>query len=73
MDALAIRCRSSTGTALFVRAELVAQARHAGVWALEIPREFQAEERLLSVTGHVRSGRVKITNDVVDRQCLRCN
>jgi hypothetical protein len=67
MDALAIRCRSRTGTVLFVHAELVAQARHAGVWAHEIPLEFQAEERLLSVTSHVRSGMVKITNDVVEK------
>ena len=48
MDALAKQCRATNGASLFVREDLVAQASHAGVWAQPIPKEFRAEERLLS-------------------------
>ena len=67
MDELAKQCRATHGAALFVRDDLVAQARHAGVWAQPIPKEFRAEERLLSVAGHVGSGLVLITSAVVEK------
>ena len=66
MDELVKRCRATYGASLFVRDDLVAQARHAGVWAQPIPKEFRAEERLLSVAGHVSSGLVLITSQVVE-------
>jgi hypothetical protein len=66
MDALVQQCRATHGSGLFVRDDLVAQARHAGVWAQPIPKEFRAEERLLSVAGHVSSGMVQITSQVVE-------
>ena len=67
MDALVKECRATHGSGLFVRDDLVAQARHAGVWAQPIPKEFRAEERLLSVAGHVSSGMVRITTHVVEQ------
>ena len=67
MDALARQCRAANDAGLFVRDDLVAQARHAGVWAQPIPKEFRAEERLLSVAGHVSSGLVLITSQVVEK------
>ena len=67
MDALAKQCRATHGSGLFVRDDLVAQARHAGVWAQRIPKEFRAEERLLSVAGHVSSGMVRITAQVTEK------
>jgi hypothetical protein len=67
MDALAKHCRATNGSGLFVRDDLVAQARHAGVWAQPIPKEFRAEERLFSVAGHVSSGMVRITTQVVEQ------
>ena len=67
MDELVKRCRATYGASLFVRDDLVAQARHAGVWAQPIPKEFRAEERLLSVAGHVSSGLVLITSQVVEK------
>ena len=67
MDELVKRTRATHGASLFVRDDLVAQARHAGVWAQPIPKEFRAEERLLSVAGHVSSGLVLITSEVVEQ------
>ena len=67
MASLAKQCRATHGASLFVRDDLVAQARHAGVWAQPIPKEFRAEERLLSVAGHVSSGMVLITSAVVEK------
>jgi hypothetical protein len=67
MDALVKQCRATHGSGLFVREDLVSQARHAGVWTQPIPKEFRAEERLLSVAGHVAQGMVRITSRVVEQ------
>ena len=67
MDALVRQCRATNGAGLFVRDDLVAQARHAGVRAQPIPPEFKPEERLLSVSGHARSGMVRITTRVTEK------
>ena len=67
MDGLVKRCRATNGYGLFVREDLVAQARHAGVWTHPIPPEFRPEERLLSVSGHVRSGMARITTQVTEK------
>jgi hypothetical protein len=67
INTLAKQTRATNGSGLFVRDDLVAQARHAGVWAQRIPQEFRAEERLLSVAGHVSSGMVRITAQVTEK------
>ena len=67
MDELVRRCRATSGAALFVHADLLAHARAAGVRAELIPKEFEAENRLLSVAGHVASGAVKITLQVTEK------
>ena len=67
MDELVRRCRATNGAALFVHEALVAHARVAGVRAELIPKEFEAEDRLLSVAGHVAAGSVKITSAVVEK------
>ena len=67
MDGLVKQCRAPNGYGLFVREDLVAQARHAGVWTYPIPPEFRPEERLLSVSGHVRSGMARITTQVTEK------
>ena len=67
MDELVRRCRATNGAALFVHADLLAHARAAGVRAELIPKEFEAENRLLSVAGHVASGAVKITLQVTEK------
>jgi hypothetical protein len=67
MDELVRRCRATDGAALFVHADLLAHARVAGVRAELIPKEFEAENRLLSVAGHVASGAVKITSQVTEK------
>jgi hypothetical protein len=67
MADLAKQCRSTHGSGLFVREDLVAQARHASVWAQPIPPEFKAEDRLFSVAGHVAAGMVKITSRVTEK------
>jgi hypothetical protein len=67
MDGPVKLCRATYGASLFVRDDLVAQARHAGVWTQPIPKEFRAEERLLSVAGHVSSGMVLITSAVLEK------
>jgi hypothetical protein len=67
MDELAKRCRSTNGAALFVRDDLVAQARHAGVETRPIPKDFRAEDRLFSVAGHFDAGMVRITGAVHEK------
>src|ERR1700722_14859434 len=67
MDALVEQCRATHGSGLFVHENLVAQARHAGVWAHPIPPEFKAEERLFSVAGHVAEGMVRIASQVIEK------
>jgi hypothetical protein len=67
MDELVRRCRATNGAALFVHADLLAHARAVGVRAELIPKEFEAENRLLSVAGHVASGAVKITSQVTEK------
>jgi hypothetical protein len=67
MADLAKQCRSTHGSGLFVREDLVAQARHASVWAQPIPPEFKAEDRLFSVAGHVAAVMVKITSRVTEK------
>jgi hypothetical protein len=67
MDELVRRCRATDGAALFVHADLLAHARVAGVRAELIPKEFEAENRLLSVAGHVASGAVRITSQVTEK------
>jgi hypothetical protein len=64
---LAVQCRSTNGAGLFVRDELLLHARVAGLDAHVIPRDFKAEDRLLSVAGHVAAGNVRITGAVVEK------
>jgi hypothetical protein len=67
MNALAKQCRATYGATLFVRDDLLAHARVAGVRAELIPKDFDPQERLLSVSSHVAGGNVKITREVSEK------
>ena len=66
MDRLRQECRTSE-SAIFCDESLLLFARSAGARAEAIPADFRAEERLLSVAGHVASGNVRITGAVVEK------
>jgi hypothetical protein len=63
---LAVRCRTGS-SAIWADERLLLFARSAGADAHPIPTDFRAEDRLLSVAGHVSSGTVKFTGQVVEK------
>ena len=67
LDELRLQCRLIGCPAVWVHAQLLVHAEAAGLWAHEIPADFKAEERLLSVAGHVAAGRVKICAPALEK------
>jgi len=66
LESLRAECRTSS-CAIWCAETMLLFARSTGVDAHPIPSDFRAEDRLLSVAGHVASGAVRITNTVVER------
>jgi hypothetical protein len=66
LEELRVQCRT-TASAIRCDETLLLFARSTGANAHPIPKEFQAEDRLLSVAGHVASGTVRITGTVTEK------
>ena len=66
LEELRVQCRT-TASAIWCDETLLLFARSTGANAHPIPKEFRAEDRLLSVAGHVASGAIKITGTVAEK------
>lgn len=66
LEELRVQCRT-TASAIWCDETLLLFARSTGANAHPIPKDFRAENRLLSVAGHVRSGMVRITTQVTEK------
>jgi hypothetical protein len=66
LRSLCAQCRTNEA-GLFVSADMLQHAGNAGLNAQEIPKDFAAEDRLLSVAAHVASGHVKICAPALEK------
>jgi hypothetical protein len=66
LEELRVKCRT-TASAIWCTEPMLPFARSAGVDAHPFPVDFRAEDRLLSVAGHVAAGAVKITSKVGEK------
>jgi hypothetical protein len=66
LESLRAECRADN-SAIWCAETMLIFARSAGVDAHPFPADFRAEERLLSVAGHVASGAVRITSTVTEK------
>jgi hypothetical protein len=66
LDELRAQCRTAV-SAIWCDEALLIFARSTGAVAHPIPKEFRAEDRLLSVAGHVASGSARITGTVTEK------
>jgi hypothetical protein len=66
LEELRVQCRT-TASAIWCDETLLLFARSTGANAHPIPKDFQAEDRLLSVAGQVAASNVRITGTVTEK------
>jgi hypothetical protein len=66
LEELRVQCRASN-SAIWCDEKLLLFARSTGANAHQIPKDFRAEDRLLSVAGTVAAGNVRITSTVTEK------